>query len=209
MKTANKIKKQAAKKAPHPNSRAALKLAGAECRRATLEKKQEGKAERLADRVGRFLWFQEEIKKQENITDMNNEDAREILVRYIARECAHLAATEKKLAIGQRKIQTNRLSQIRRDQEKSVMLLDSTGLEAPNFSNRKQLKEWLEWDGDFDSMQRLTSKFWKNQKFAEDITMAEVDAYVEHFVTRENNDEMNDEVRSTGEEEDEKTSEME
>ena len=39
--------------------------------------------------------------------------------------------------------------------------------------------------------------------------MAEVDAYVEHFVTRENNDEMNDEVRSTGEEEDEKTSEME
>ena len=55
----------------------------------------------------------------------------------------------------------------------------------------------------------MTSKFWKNQKFAEDITMAEVDAYVEHFVTRENNDEMNDEVRSTGEEEDEKTSEME
>ena len=94
------------------------------------------------------------MKNQSNIANLNNEDAREILVRYIARECAHLRRTERKQSLG-RKIQTNRLSQIRRDQEMSLMLLNSTGLEAPNFSNLRQLNAWLEWDGDFDSMQKV------------------------------------------------------
>ena len=38
--------------------------------------------------------------------------------RYIARECPHLAHTDKKLSMGKRKIQTNRLTQIKQDQEK-------------------------------------------------------------------------------------------
>ena len=102
-----------------------------------------------------LISFQDELKKQSNqLAILNNGDAREILVRYIARDCAHLAETEKKAAM-KRKIQTNRLAQIRRDQEKSIMLLNSTGLEAPNFSNLKQLNQWISWDGEVESMQKV------------------------------------------------------
>ena len=53
---------------------------------------------------------------------------------------------------------------------------------------------------------KLTTKFWQNKKFGEEITLSEVDAYVQHYVTKEDDDD----ERSTGEEEgEEETSEME
>ena len=134
-----------------------------------------------------FLEFLKIFKKYEK-NPMN---------RYIARECPHLAQTDKKLSMGKRKIQTNRLTQITQDQEKdrlswslvrilnrnvvtrfwsifqsicsikiekdkpikkSIMLLNSTGLEAPNLCNKRHCEDWLSWDGDFDSMQKVS--FW-------------------------------------------------
>ena len=56
---------------------------------------------------------------------------------------------------------------------------------------------------------KLTTKFWQNKKFGEEITLTEVDAYVQHYVTKEDDDD--DDERSTGDEEEgeEETSEME
>ena len=48
----------------------------------------------------------------------------------------------------------NLLEQIMATREKEFMLLNSTGLEAPNFNNAIALQEWIDWDGDFDSMQK-------------------------------------------------------
>lgn len=44
------------------------------------------------------------------------------------------------------------LEEIKAQREKEFNLLESTGLEAPNFTNSKHLETWLEWDGEFDSM---------------------------------------------------------
>ena len=44
------------------------------------------------------------------------------------------------------------LEEIKAQREKEFNLLESTGLEAPNFTNSKHLDNWLEWDGEFDSM---------------------------------------------------------
>ena len=35
------------------------------------------------------------------------------------------------------------------------MLLNSTGLEAPNFCNKKHCIDWLRWDGETDTMQKV------------------------------------------------------
>ena len=50
-------------------------------------------------------------------------------MRYIAREYRELADANKKKRLG-RTIQSNRISQLTNDIEKSIMLLNSTGLEA-------------------------------------------------------------------------------
>ena len=42
--------------------------------------------------------------------------------------------------------------EIKAQREKEFNLLESTGLEAPNFTNSKHLETWLQWDGEFDSM---------------------------------------------------------
>ena len=50
-------------------------------------------------------------------------------MRYIAREYRELADANKKKRLG-RTIQSNRISKLTNDIEKSIMLLNSTGLEA-------------------------------------------------------------------------------
>ena len=44
--------------------------------------------------------------------------------------------------------------------DKERMLIDSTGLLAPNLTQPKDLKAWIEWDGDYDSLPRLKTRLW-------------------------------------------------
>ena len=62
----------------------------------------------------------------------------------------HFAFSEK--IYGELFIQLSFLEEIKAQREKEFNLLESTGLEAPNFTNSKHLETWLEWDGEFDSM---------------------------------------------------------
>ena len=58
MKTTGKIQKGAKKKPPHPNSRKALKLAGAKCREARIAEKEDKKAQEIAQKIMQYQWFQ-------------------------------------------------------------------------------------------------------------------------------------------------------
>ena len=58
MKTTGKIQKNAKKKAPHPNSRKALKLAGAKCREARIAENEDRKAQEIAQKITQYQWFQ-------------------------------------------------------------------------------------------------------------------------------------------------------
>ena len=48
--------------------------------------------------------------------------------------------------------------EMRASREKEINLLESTGLEGPNFSNCTQLQSWLDWDGEFDTMLKETDR---------------------------------------------------
>ena len=56
--------------------------------------------------------------------------------------------------------------EIRALRERELMLLNSTGLEAPNFHNAQALQHWIQWDGEFDSMQKDRLLFLEKQRYA-------------------------------------------
>merc|ERR1712227_425519 len=75
-----------------------------------------------------------------------------------------------------RKIIDGREQEIKAQREKEFNLLESTGLEAPNFTNSKHLDNWLEWDGEFDSMLKLKTKLWTNKRLQ--ITKDDIEKYI-------------------------------
>jgi len=175
MKTQNKITKNAKKKAPHPNSRAALKLAGAECRQERLAKKTDVKAHKMAEKVSRFIWFQDEIRRLDNQKEVSIEEIKLILIKFISRTGNDIKKIEKLKRL-KRKINDGKEQEIKAQREKEFNLLESTGLEAPNFTNSKHLETWLQWDGEFDSMLKLKTKLWTNKRLQ--ITKDDIEKYI-------------------------------
>merc|ERR1712156_17981 len=190
MKTQNKITKNAKKKAPHPNSRAALKLAGAQCRQERLAKKTDVKAFKMAEKVSRFLWFQDEIRRLDNQKEVSIEEIKSILIKFISRTEKDLKKIQKIKRIGKRKNNDGKELEIKGQSEKEFNLLESTGLEAPNFTNSKHLENWLEWDGEFDSMLKLKTKLWTNKRLQ--ITKDDIEKYISTNI-EETNDESDSE----------------
>jgi hypothetical protein len=86
MKTTGKIQKNAQKKAPHPNSRKALKLAGAKIREERLLLKEDRKADQIAARIGMFKWYQDELRERmADLKDFSKADAQEFFTKYLHR----------------------------------------------------------------------------------------------------------------------------
>ncbi|CAG5097330.1 Oidioi.mRNA.OKI2018_I69.XSR.g15028.t1.cds [Oikopleura dioica] len=164
MKTTGKIQKNAKKKSPHPNSRKALKLAGAKIREERLQLKEDRKAEQIAAKISMFKWYQDEMRERlVDLKDFTKADAQDFFRKYLHRFDEELNQISETNQILKRKTTGSRLANINALVLKERQLIDSSGLEGPNLFNFKSLEEWLEWDGEFDSMPRLKTKKWTTQ----------------------------------------------
>merc|ERR1711937_569728 len=115
------------------------------------------------------------------------------LIKFISRTENEIKKIQKLKRIGKRKINDGKEQEIKAQREKEFNLLESTGLEAPNFTNSKHLDNWLEWDGEFDSMLKLKTKLWTNKRLQ--ITKDDIEKYISTI-----EDETNDESESESEE---------
>ena len=86
MKTTGKIQKNAKKKSPHPNSRKALKLAGAKIREERMQLKEDRKADQIAAKISTFKWFQDEMRERlVDLKDFSKADAQDFFRKYLHR----------------------------------------------------------------------------------------------------------------------------
>ena len=153
MKTIGKIQKNAQKKAPHPNSRKALKLAGAKIREERLQLKEDRKADQIAARISMFKWYQDELRERmADLKDFTKADAQEFFTKYLHRFDDELNQAMETNQMLKRKTTGSKLgtvdslcshcslffiANINALLSKERQLISSTGLDGPNLFNFK------------------------------------------------------------------------
>jgi len=119
--------------------------------------------------------IQDEIRRLDNQKEVSIEEIKLILIKFISRTGNDIKKIEKLKRL-KRKINDGKEQEIKAQREKEFNLLESTGLEAPNFTNSKHLETWLQWDGEFDSMLKLKTKLWTNKRLQ--ITKDDIEKYI-------------------------------
>jgi len=134
-----------------------------------------GYGSRGSQRYRQIDTIQDEIRRLDNQKEVSIEKIKFILIKFISRK-ENEAKKIQKFKNLKRKIIDGKEQEIKAQREKEFNLLESTGLEAPNFTNSKHLENWLEWDGEFDSMLKLKTKLWTNKRLQ--ITKDDIAEYI-------------------------------
>uniref|UniRef100_F6TBF1 Translation machinery-associated protein 16 n=1 Tax=Ciona intestinalis TaxID=7719 RepID=F6TBF1_CIOIN len=149
-----KVKTKRSTKLLHPNSRTALNIVQQSRRHNLKLNKAKERASRLDSIVEKLLWFQSNLESDKCYSKF---EYTELVERYFTRFNDELEQIEIIRSVGCRKpIQHGaRERSIKLAQEHELMLFNSTGLELPDVFNKKNFREFMEWDGTPQTLPRL------------------------------------------------------
>ncbi|KAL5505932.1 hypothetical protein EMCRGX_G007479 [Ephydatia muelleri] len=152
----------------HPNSRKALQLFKKAHRDEKLDKKKAERSISNANEVMKLMWFKEHLDASKKF--YTHSEMVEFVESYLGRLDAEL---EKLLGIQEEKSSVadhyrqqyaSREDAIRTAMVRERQLFESSGIEAPDLTTPKFMKEFMEWNGEENLLPRLHYRRFKSKK---------------------------------------------
>lgn len=147
----NTLKTIKNREAIHPYSRKAHQISRVHQRKEKLAKKESQKSNPMGER---WIWFRYAFEEDKTVA--TKAELHELIEQYLERHDEEIAQLEQDRSKGHKKPKTPR-----QDQLEALKISETneykSGLELPDMTNGKTLKLLREWDGDKNSMPRMTT----------------------------------------------------